>query len=442
MVPVTLEDELRISMADGFTLTAVGDYIGTRVLSPLLASDPAFAAAVEVLRSGDAVFGNLETGIFDIRGFTGWQRQMEDWAVVGPPPVAEDLRNLGFQFMGRANNHAVDWSVEGMRETGRWLDEAGIVHAGVGETSSEARAPMFLQTPQGRVGLVSFHTTTQTDQALALDGFGLVPPRPGFNPLRLRLTVTVPDDLLERVREIQHLLDPAGQNVVATPGSRGFDLFGQRFEPGESTAASFEPYPEDVDALCRAVRAGKQVADLLVVSAHVHEEGKDPSTHPPFLADIAHALIDAGADIYIGHGVHRLWPAEIYAGRPIFYGLGNFVFPDIIEPVTEVLYDSARHLVDRSIATDAEVNWALSEGFDDPTYYESLVVSISTKSGAIDTVRLYPLELGHRERLTRRGVPHLATADLGESILARMAAMSEPLGTRVEIADAVGTISV
>ncbi len=44
------------------------------------------------------------------------------------------------------------------------------------------------------------------------------------------------------------------------------------------------------------------------------------------MREIAHAAIDAGADIVIGHGPHYSLPLESYKGRPIFYGLGSFSF--------------------------------------------------------------------------------------------------------------------
>ena len=43
--------------------------------------------------------------------------------------------------------------------------------------------------------------------------------------------------------------------------------------------------------------------------------------------DEAHRMIHAGADVIFGHHAHRLQPMDTYAGRPIFYGLGNFVWP-------------------------------------------------------------------------------------------------------------------
>jgi poly-gamma-glutamate capsule biosynthesis protein CapA/YwtB (metallophosphatase superfamily) len=47
----------------------------------------------------------------------------------------------------------------------------------------------------------------------------------------------------------------------------------------------------------------------------------------------AHRMIDVGADVIFGSHPHRLQPVETYRGRPIFYSLGNFVWPRLT-PVT------------------------------------------------------------------------------------------------------------
>lgn len=44
------------------------------------------------------------------------------------------------------------------------------------------------------------------------------------------------------------------------------------------------------------------------------------------MTETAHAAIDAGADVVIGHGPHYSLPMEMYKGKPVFYGLGNFSF--------------------------------------------------------------------------------------------------------------------
>jgi poly-gamma-glutamate synthesis protein (capsule biosynthesis protein) len=47
-----------------------------------------------------------------------------------------------------------------------------------------------------------------------------------------------------------------------------------------------------------------------------------------YRVEIAHAAIDAGADLVMAHGTHRIEEIEVYKGKAIFYGLGNFFFQD------------------------------------------------------------------------------------------------------------------
>lgn len=70
----------------------------------------------------------------------------------------------------------------------------------------------------------------------------------------------------------------------------------------------------------------KKGDNFIVVNCHWGEE----YNHCPKYEDrmLAHRLIDAGADLVIGHHAHVIQPVEIYKGKHIFYGLGHFIFPD------------------------------------------------------------------------------------------------------------------
>jgi poly-gamma-glutamate synthesis protein (capsule biosynthesis protein) len=82
----------------------------------------------------------------------------------------------------------------------------------------------------------------------------------------------------------------------------------------------------DFPAMVRAVRAAARQADLVVVDIHW---GVELDTRPqPYQIPQAHQLIEAGADVIFGGHSHRLQPVEIYRARPIFYSLGNFVWPN------------------------------------------------------------------------------------------------------------------
>lgn len=81
----------------------------------------------------------------------------------------------------------------------------------------------------------------------------------------------------------------------------------------------------DRDAMVRAIRAAERVADLVIVTIHW---GVELDLEPrDYQVEEAHLFIDAGADIIFGHHAHRLQPMDVIEGKPVFWGLGNFVFP-------------------------------------------------------------------------------------------------------------------
>lgn len=102
----------------------------------------------------------------------------------------------------------------------------------------------------------------------------------------------------------------------------------------------FAPYPWaadllDPDRAQELVRAAAARADLVVVHMHAGAEGAAhahlPGGEEHYLGErrgdavaFAHAVVDAGADLVVGHGPHVLRALEWYRGRLIAYSLGNF----------------------------------------------------------------------------------------------------------------------
>ena len=93
-------------------------------------------------------------------------------------------------MVARANNHAGDYGVLGMNLTTKYVAEAGLVQAGVGQSLAEAREAKFLEMPKGRVALISV-ASTFTDHSVAGRTRGDMPARPGLNPLRFETITTV-----------------------------------------------------------------------------------------------------------------------------------------------------------------------------------------------------------------------------------------------------------
>jgi poly-gamma-glutamate synthesis protein (capsule biosynthesis protein) len=83
---------------------------------------------------------------------------------------------------------------------------------------------------------------------------------------------------------------------------------------------------DDLPSMVAAVRAAAAQADLVVVAIHW---GVELDTMPrPEDVERGRAMIAAGADIIFGHHPHRLQPLDVIDGRPIFWSLGNFVWPN------------------------------------------------------------------------------------------------------------------
>jgi hypothetical protein len=103
----------------------------------------------------------------------------------------------------------------------------------------------------------------------------------------------------------------------------------------------FAPYPWaqnllDIPAAVKIVRKAARKADVVVVTVHAGAEGSDHQHVRPgpetYLGEprgnvvaFAHAVVNAGADIVVGHGPHVLRGVEWYHGRPIAYSMGNFL---------------------------------------------------------------------------------------------------------------------
>lgn len=85
-----------------------------------------------------------------------------------------------------------------------------------------------------------------------------------------------------------------------------------------------------IDKVLEEIQNLKPNVDHLVVILHWGgrvEGGLYPDWHQPKLA---RQLVDAGADLIIGHHSHTFQPFEIYKGKYIFYSLGNFCFSDYV----------------------------------------------------------------------------------------------------------------
>jgi poly-gamma-glutamate synthesis protein (capsule biosynthesis protein) len=255
----------------------------------------------------------------------------------------------------------------------------------------------------------------------------------------------VPKDVMTSLARIHQTLNP-DQKLDSDPES--LRLFGTEFETGAAFGYRYQMDALDLEEILKSTRQGKQHSDFLIASIHSHESATNgwPETPAGFLKDLAHAEIDAGADAFVTTGHHHLGPIEIYKNRPIFYGLANFFWGDIQEPLSADLYRMNREKLTKAFqfpgkATDADLTALLnSESFANTLTFQTIVAVARFDQEKLSEIRLYPVDLGYGMVLTESGTPRMATPEVGKEILTRLQKISEPYGTRILIEDNIGII--
>src|SRR5215831_9303416 len=437
--------DMAMKIAGPFTLASVGDVIIIRPASRL--NDPALQSAIKVIHDSDVGFGNFESLIRDERTFDG----PLGGSMVGTKEVAADLKAMGFTLMNRAGNHLLDSGVEGLIETTRLMDEAGLVYAGFGRNLDEARAPRFAETPKGRIGLVGMYSEIAGGQSrlAATARVGVTGGRPGLNAVNLTRAIAVTPEhlaMLKRVKDgvFAHRTDYV--NPVRPPSGdsdTSVELFGTLYKagtkPGELTYAM---NPRDLQENLRSIENGKEYADFMIATIHAHQGDSILQSflfedHPPdFLVELAHQAIDNGADAFVGHGPHVLRGIEIYKGKPIFYDLGEFF--------REWDWSCDCNFTPDGDVTQAErvVRGLETRGVVEPQNYESAIALSRFDKGQLQEVRVYPIWARHDGPLSRRGLPMTAPPEIAQRILQRLQKLSQPLGTTIAIEGNVGVIRV
>ena len=180
------------------------------------------------------------------------------------PDKADILKEAGFSVLSLANNHILDYGNEALQDTVEFLDEKEIGHVGAGKDIEAARKPEIFTKGDVSIGFLAYNEFSYYFWSY------------------------------EEKRQFA-----ARENV---PGTAPMDL---------------GPILEDVKKL-------KSEVDFVAVSLHWGIEESNMETEAQ--REIAHALIDGGADIIIGHHPHVIQGLEIYRDRPIIYSLGNYIF--------------------------------------------------------------------------------------------------------------------
>ncbi|HHV98861.1 MAG TPA: CapA family protein [Clostridiaceae bacterium] len=266
------EVQENVKKEEPLSIVAVGDImlgrgVGSRIKKQSLSYTHVFEKVADILKEGDIVFGNLEGPITDkTHSLTAYSKTNTNGKFVlkGTTESFEALKYAGFNMLSLANNHILDYYQEGLFDTIDILKENGIAFSGAGSNLEEARKPAIIEKNGLKIGLLSY--TDFADIVYAGN------PRISF---------------------------AAGENKAGV------------------APIKYEYIKEDIANI-------ESEVDILMVSLHWGVE--ESFEILPSQVELAHDLIDSGADVILGHHPHQFQGMEVYKGKPIFYSLGNFIF--------------------------------------------------------------------------------------------------------------------
>lgn len=183
------------------------------------------------------------------------------WRFTAPPDAAKSLKNAGFDIVSMANNHVWDYGKDALFETIEHLNGVKIKSVGVGEDLDSAYAPVIMEVNGIKVAFIA---------VADIFNYGVYPDHKAFKYLAWLNKDTLKERIGPKIKE------------------------------------------------------AKELADVVVVSAHWGWEYKDKPSD--LMVEYAHEIADLGADIILGHHPHVPQGLEVYNDTFIIYSLGNFAF--------------------------------------------------------------------------------------------------------------------
>lgn len=358
-------------MADEIVLTAVGDFAPLRLLDTATTGS---SEVLEYLGRADVAMANLELPL------TKSESAAEKAITLrAEPEVATAVRDAGLRLVSVANNHAMDYGAEGLLETLDSVRGTGVEAVGGGRDIEEAFEPAVLSAGEARIAVLGAAATLPP-------GYAAGSHRPGIAPIRVRTHFYMDSVTLEE-------------------------------QPGISPWVETEVVEEDVDRICEKIEQAREQADMVVVQMHWGiPHGWCAAFQSP-LADyqrpLAHSLVEAGADMILGHHPHVVHGVERYERGVIAYSLGNFLFHSMGGEGELKLLNSYPPYDLASLSTGKALR--------------SVILEARVENGRLKDVRFKPVALNER------GEPEFVSGAEAAALLDDLVSQSERLGTTLEV---------
>ncbi len=239
-----------------------------------------FGHVGRILRQADIVLGNQEVALSTPKAYQRSEFRSD-------PQMVQALTSAGFNVVGLANNHIMDCGTEGIMETLDVLDQAKIAHFGAGANMKEAHKPAIIERNGTKVAFLGYSSVFIPDVYPAQKD------RPGIAVVQLY--------------------------TAYQPHRRVHD------QPASPAKAIAIPEQAHLRLLRQDIAKARARADLVVVSWHWGVADSHVGV-VDYQREMGKFALDAGADLVVGHHPHMLQGVEVYKGKAIFYGLGNFAF--------------------------------------------------------------------------------------------------------------------
>jgi poly-gamma-glutamate capsule biosynthesis protein CapA/YwtB (metallophosphatase superfamily) len=261
------------------TLTFVGVGDVGPIVQPV---DRLVDLALPALQSADFRIAQCERTYSTRGAYPRWLASPGGVHTRQDPALATIFKKSGFDVVSIASNHAMDYGEEPMLDTIELFKGWGMQVIGAGRDEQEARSPAILEKNGVRVAILAYCSVLRDGQAAG-------EAHPGIAPLRAHT-----------------FYEPDG------------------FQPGTPPTIITTPVAADVEAMAADIARAREDADAVVLFIHWGIRLL-PKINAQYQEVVAHAAIDAGADLILGHHPHCVKAVELYKGKVCFYSIGNFM---------------------------------------------------------------------------------------------------------------------
>ena len=248
-----------------------------------------FKQIAPTLKAADAVFANLECCLYDPTEKREMMRDDQSGfeGIYAPPASGEALRLAGVHVIGNANNQ--NYGADAILASNQRLDELGTAHAGTGPNKAAARAPVVIERNGVKIGF------------------------------------------MQRTSQYWPNNHEAGERATGVAAMKAYTAYQPPYYKDNNIPPNRPGAPAKVVTWVDPAYLAELKADIaalkiqcdIVIASHHWGYGEEILQYQ---RELAHAAIDAGADIVMGHGPHFPLAIEFYQAKPVYYGLAMCCF--------------------------------------------------------------------------------------------------------------------